>query len=94
METFTDSKLTTDHDEIRRWTEERGGHPALLRKLSRKGSEARLRLSFPGYSTGEPLEEIPWSVFFDKFDEAHLALRYQEITIGEARATSIIWSTV
>jgi hypothetical protein len=82
METFTASKLTTDHDEIRRWTEERGGYPALVQKLSRKGPILGLRLSFPGYSTGEPLERIAWTAFFQKFDDEHLALRYQEIGIG------------
>jgi hypothetical protein len=82
METLTDSKLTTDHGEIRRWTEERGGHPALVTRLSRKAPIGALRLSFPGYSTGEPLERIPWTAFFERFDEQHLALRYQETTLG------------
>jgi hypothetical protein len=80
METLTESKLTTDHDEIRRWTEDRGGYPALVRKVLHKGRA--LRLIFPGYSTGEPLEAIPWDVFFEKFDEHQLALRYQEATLG------------
>jgi hypothetical protein len=80
METLTESKLTSDHDEIRKWTEDRGGYPALVRKVLRKGRA--LRLIFPGYSTGEPLEPIPWNDFFEKFDEHQLALRYQEATLG------------
>lgn len=82
MEMLTESKLTTDHDEIRRWAEERGGRPALVRNLLRTNRVASLRLTFPGYSTGEPLEEIPWTSFFERFDDQHLALRYQEITLG------------
>jgi hypothetical protein len=80
METLTESKLTTDHDEIRRWTEDRGEHPALVQKLVRTGPA--LRLIFQGYSTGEPMEPIHWDAFFGKFDEYQLALRYQEATLG------------
>ena len=31
------SKITTDHDEIRKWAEERGGRPATVRSTHDKG---------------------------------------------------------
>lgn len=80
METLTESRLTTNHQEIQNWTEQRGGHPALV--LKPKQIPPALRLSFPGYSTGEPLESIPWAEFFEKFEAQRLALRYQETTLG------------
>jgi hypothetical protein len=36
------SRQTTDHDEIRRWAEERGGHPANVRGTEDRGEEAGL----------------------------------------------------
>jgi hypothetical protein len=31
------SKITTDHDEIRKWAEERGGRPSTVRSTHGKG---------------------------------------------------------
>lgn len=68
---------TTDHDEIRRWVEERDGTPSSVRGTERKGAEAgMLRIDFPGYSGGDTLEEIGWEDFFEKFDESKLAFLY------------------
>ena len=73
--------VTTDHDTIRRWVEERGGHPATVRSTVGKDQEAGiLRIDFPGYSGGESLQEIGWDEFFDKFEEAKLAFLYQDKT--------------
>ena len=68
------SKVTTDHEEIRRWAEERGAHPAVV-----KGTEI-LRLDFPGYSGKGTLEPIDWEEFFRIIDERGLALVYEERT--------------
>ena len=36
------AKVTTDHDEIRKWAEARGGHPAAVRSTpSKDATEAR-----------------------------------------------------
>ena len=73
------SKTTTDHDEIRRWVEERGGKPATVRGTGNDDDEpGLLRIDFPGYSGEESLEEISWDDFFEKFEEAHLAFLYQD----------------
>jgi hypothetical protein len=74
------SQVTTDHDQIRSWAEERGAHPACVRGTGRRGDTGMIRLDFPGYSGGESLEEISWDEFFEKFDEQGLALVYQDKT--------------
>ena len=69
------SKVTTDHDEIRRWVEERGGHPA---KVRTGGEGGILRIDF-----GDPdpnLERISWEEFFRIFEENNLAFLYQDKT--------------
>jgi len=74
-----DTQFMTDHDEIRRWVEERGGRPATIAGTGKKNEEAGLlRIDFPGGAGDPPLEEITWEAFFEKFDEANLALIYQD----------------
>ena len=79
---MAESKITTDHDEIRKWAEERGGRPAVVRETQRKGDPGILRLAFPDAPNADDdeLEEISWEEFFKKFDEAGLALLHQEKT--------------
>jgi hypothetical protein len=75
------STSTVDHDFIRRWTEERGGHPAHVAKTGKAGGDVGvLRIDFPGYSGEETLEAISWEQFFDKFEDAELEFVYQEKT--------------
>lgn len=74
---------TTDHDTIRRWAEDRGGRPAAVRSTQRgKDDVGIIRIEFPDAPRAhdEALEEIGWDEFFRKFDEAGLALLYQEKT--------------
>jgi hypothetical protein len=73
--------VTTDHEEIRRWVEQRGGHPATVRRTEGKGHEPGiLRIDYPGYSGRESLQEISWDGFFDKFEKEKLAFLYQDET--------------
>jgi hypothetical protein len=74
-----ENRTTTDHEEIRRWAEERGGRPAAV-VSSQNGDVAAggLRIDFPDYDSGEPLEEISWTEFFDRFEEANLTFIFQE----------------
>jgi hypothetical protein len=76
------SKTTRDHDEIRRWAEERGGKPAHVKSTGSGEDTGILRIDFPGYSGGGSLEPISWEDFFEKFDDRGLALVYQEETAG------------
>ena len=74
------AEALTDHEEIRRWAEERGGTPACVRGTGGKGDIGMLRIDFPGYSGGDSLEPISWEDWFEKFDERNLALIVQEKT--------------
>jgi hypothetical protein len=71
---------TMDHDEIRRWAEERGAKPACVRNTGDRNDVGILRLDFPGYSGEQSLEPIEWDLWFKKFDEQGLALLHQETT--------------
>lgn len=75
----SETKTTTDHDEIRHWAEARGGKPATIEGTPKPGEEAGLlRIDFPGGAGNPPLEPVSWNDFFAKFDEAKLAMIYQE----------------
>lgn len=76
------SRTTKDHDEIRRWAEERGGTPSHVKRTGSGEDIGILRIDFPGYSGEESLEPISWDQFFEKFDERNLSLIYQEETAG------------
>jgi hypothetical protein len=75
---------TTDHDEIRKWVEARGGKPAKVADTdSRKGSGI-LRIDF-----GEPeqsLTPIGWDEFFGIFEDRELAFLHEEETSDGKRS--------
>ena len=79
-------KTTTDHEEIRRWVEERDGNPARV-----EGTNL-LRIDYPGFSGGQSLEEISWDEFFEIFDENNLKFLYQENTKdgGQSRFSKFV----
>jgi hypothetical protein len=74
------SETTTDHEEIRKWAEDRGAKPACVRGTGAKNDVGMLRLDFPGYTGEDKLQPISWDDWFEKFDERKLALVYQEET--------------
>ncbi len=69
---------TTDHDEIRRWVERRGGEPAQVIGTGSDESAGLLRIQFPDYGDDENLTAIGWDDFFDKFERERLCFTYQE----------------
>jgi hypothetical protein len=78
---MAESKTTTNHDEIRRWVEERGGQPAHVVGTGDEGDPGLLRIEFPGGPGDDSnLEPISWEEFFDAFEENDLAFLYQEET--------------
>jgi anaerobic selenocysteine-containing dehydrogenase len=87
-----ESKTTTDHEEIRRWAEEREGRPASVRGTGSGDDVGLLRIDFPGGAGEDKLEPISWEEFFEKFDEKKLAFVYQENTKdgGESRFFKLI----
>lgn len=74
------AKSTTDHDFIQRWAEERGAKPTAVKGTGGGDDPGLIRLDFPGYSGEGKLEPISWDQWFEKFDEAGLALVYQDET--------------
>ena len=73
----SESRTTSDHDEIRRWVEEHGGTPATV-KGTQSGDEAGvLRIDFPGGAGEGQLEHISWEEWFEKFQDSNLAFLYQ-----------------
>jgi hypothetical protein len=82
--------MTTDHEAIRRWAEQRGARPARVKDTGGKDDPGVLRLDF-----GDPdpsLEEISWDEFFEKFEENELALLLQDKTEsgGESRFNKLV----
>ncbi len=71
------AKITTNHDEIKKWIEERNGKPSVVSATKGDGGGI-LRIDFPGYSGEDSLEEIDWNRFFEIFDDKNLAFLYQE----------------
>lgn len=71
---------TTDHDEIRRWAEERGGRPGVVRDTG-DGGRGVLRIWFPDVGpSDETFEELDWEEFFEEFERNDLALLHQDET--------------
>jgi len=72
--------VLTDHDELREWAESRGGKPAMVEGTGSKDDTGIIRLMFPHAPkhNDEDLKEIGWDEFFEKFDEAGLALIVQD----------------
>lgn len=78
MDMASESRTTTDHDEIRRWVEDHGGKPASVKGTESGGEPGVLRIDFPGGSGEDQLEPISWDDWFEKFEESKLAFLYQE----------------
>ena len=66
---------TRNHEQIRRWVEERGGIPTIVR-----GTGGLLRIDFiKGAKSGgreENLEEVDWDKWFQIFDESGLSFLF------------------
>jgi hypothetical protein len=67
--------ITTDHDLIRTWVEERGGQPTRAGRVARKrGGTLQIRFD----DEREHWQTISWDDFFRQFDAEQLAFVYQE----------------
>src|ERR1700760_3999192 len=82
------SKTTRDHDEIRRWAEERGAQPAAVASTETDNQTGIIRLEFPGapHANDSALEEISWDEWFEKFDANGLEFTFQEVTADGERS--------
>ncbi|WP_090940578.1 hypothetical protein [Nonomuraea jiangxiensis] len=72
------SLVTTNHDVIRRWAEERDATPATVEGTEHGDHLGVLRLDFPGYGGGGKLRQVSWEEWFDTFDKRGLNFIYQE----------------
>jgi hypothetical protein len=80
---MAESRITTNHDEIRKWVTDRGGFPSRVKGTGDEGG-GLLRIDYPGYSGEDRLEKITWEQFFTAFEENKLAFLYQdELENGE-----------
>lgn len=77
---MSSATTTTDHDEIRRWVEERGGTPARVDAPDGAGGILRIDFEEPGGGDDERLEPIGWDDFFATFEENRLAFLHQDKT--------------
>jgi hypothetical protein len=86
------TKVTTDHAQIQKWVDERGGHPARVKGTQTKQGPGILRIDYPGFSGEDTLEPISWQAFFEAFEENKLAFLYQEQTRdgSESRFSKLI----
>lgn len=71
------SLVTTNHDVIRQWAEQRDAQPATVPGTEHGGRPGVLRFDFPGYG-GQDLRHIGWDEWFGTFDERGLNFIYQE----------------
>lgn len=75
---MSEAVTTTDHETIRKWSEERDGHPAMV---DTGGEGGILRIDF-----GEPndsLKRISWDEFFEIFESNNLMFLYQDRVQGD-----------
>ena len=73
-------KVTTDHEQIRRWAERQGGKPAAVARTHDNGDVGIIRIMFPEAPNSEhdALTEISWEEFFREFEGRNLALLHEE----------------
>ncbi|WP_299359493.1 hypothetical protein [uncultured Paracoccus sp.] len=75
---MSSSETTTDHFTIRRWCEERGGTPTVVKDTQGEDGDGILRIDFA--EPDESLTEISWEDFFQTFEDRGLAFLYQNET--------------
>ena len=81
---------TTDHDEIRKWVEARGGRPSRVNAPGHKQGGGILRIDFD--EPDERLEQMGWDEWFRTFDENGLAFLHQDETAdgGQSRFNKLV----
>jgi hypothetical protein len=86
---MSSAKTTTDHEEIRKWVEKRGGHPAVV-SATESGGGGLLRIDYdePGGNDDDRLHRVTWNEFFRIFDENDLAFLHD--AEGESRFSKFV----
>ena len=82
----SETKTTTDHNEIRKWVEARHGFPAAVAGTGDgdlvNGDPGALGIDLPGGAGEEKLLPLSWEDWFDKFDSERLAFVYETRKAG------------
>ena len=72
------SKVTTDHNKIKRWTEERRGWTATVKDTGQGDNLGVLRIDTQASAAKEHAEKNHLGEFFEAFEENKLAFLYQD----------------
>jgi hypothetical protein len=77
-------RTTTSHDEIRKWVEKRGGHPAVVSATASRNGDGLLRIDHdePGGNNDSRLNRMTWDEFFKIFDRNDLAFLFDPESDG------------
>lgn len=78
VERTADHTATTDHEQIRRWAEDRHATPASVAGTAEGDRVGELRLDFDFGNDLEQLAPISWDDWFAAFDERGLEFVYQK----------------
>jgi hypothetical protein len=89
--TKSEAQVTTSHDEIRKWVEQRQGVPASVKDTAKGGEPGVLRIDFEPRDA--ELEPISWEEFFKKFEKEKLAFLHQDKTADGSLSRSTSSST-
>lgn len=74
------ARATTDQTKIIKWTEKRGGKPAIVdTKEDARSTDGILKIKFSD-SKNESLSTISWDNFFEIFENNQLEFLFQEAT--------------
>jgi hypothetical protein len=94
MNQSSETRTTTDRDEIRRWVEGHDGRPVTVRGTESAGEGAGvLRIDFSGGASGggedDRLDPVEWDDWFQELDDAGLAFLHQERRADGGDSTSV-----
>lgn len=73
---------TKNHNEIKKWVIERGGHPAVVKDTMTQieNEIGELKIDFPGYTNESDLSRISWDTFFKTFENKGFVFLYENET--------------
>jgi hypothetical protein len=80
------ANTTTNHKEIQKWVESRGGRPAHVKGTGGRNDVGILRIDYPGFSGEDTLEPLDWDQWFDAFEKNNLAFVYQDSVKGGSKS--------
>jgi hypothetical protein len=72
------SLVTTNHEVIRKWAQERGAVPATVSGTEHGDRPGVLMFDFPPHGDDDRLRQVSWEEWFETFDRRGLNLLFQE----------------